>query len=342
VRPLAQLQNEAPTDRQAASLLNARQIFGLDELEAIRKYHADTIRFQISQPALDPASDLYDPQYFSDVKSAIQTARANGFVVMVMMQDEMITGNKGQDPLPSMETQNDWDLFTKAFGSDRGVVFEVYNEPALTASVANWQLWLNGGKYKDSSYLGMQTLVDHLRGSGAQNVLVVDGLGVVATDPLNPNQPVQEAAATLENVPIVKDPLGRIVYAVHPYQHGLSDESAWDAEFGTPSTMLPVWADEWSAATGLALGLGNLPDYHIAVDFLNYARAHSISICTGAFDVNRFVVQQVPSSSQQSPSWPLNSYANYSASSTTEGSGTLVYNTFANNFSRLLAIADGL
>jgi hypothetical protein len=71
------------------------------------------------------------------------------------------------------------------------------------------------------------------------------------------------------------------VYAVHPYQHGISDESSWDVEFGTPSTKLPVWADEWSVPTQLALGLGNLPDYQVAVDFLNYAQLHSIPICTG-------------------------------------------------------------
>ena len=40
---------------------------------------------------------------------------------------------------------NDWDLFTPVFGSDPGVVFELYNEPNLTATPANWQLWLNGG-----------------------------------------------------------------------------------------------------------------------------------------------------------------------------------------------------
>lgn len=343
VRPLALLQAEAATDMQAASLLKARMTYGTDELTAIKNYHADTIRFQISQPALDPNSNLYDPQYLNDVASAIKTARAHGFVVMVMMQDEMITGDTGEDPLPSMETQSGWDLFTSAFGSDRGVVFELYNEPSLTASAANWQLWLNGGQVKGQSYLGMQTLVNHIRANGATNVLVADGLGVVVTDPSNPKQTITEASATLQNVLTVTDPLNRIVYAVHPYQHGISaDESSWDAEFGTPSATLPVWANEWSAPTQLPLGLGELNDFQVAVDFLNYARAHSISICTGAFDVPRFVVQQVPVPTNTNPASAYTNYDNYSDSSKAQGSGLLVYNDFLNDYARPLTRADGL
>ena len=336
VRPLALLKTQAPTDTEAAALLKARLNYGSAELAAIHAYHADTIRLQVSQPSLNPNSTLYDPQYFTDVESAIKQARAAGFVVLVMMQDEMITGDSGEDPLPSLETQNDWDLFTSAFGSDRGVIFELYNEPSLTASPAAWLLWLNGGEYQGQTYLGMQTLVNHIRASGAENVLVVDGLGVKATNPSNPNQqPISEASATLQNVLTVADPLNRIVYAVHPYQHGLLDESLWDEEFGKPSTLVPVWADEWSAPTGLALGLGDLQDFQVAVDFVNYAQAHSIPICTGAFDVTRFVVSSVAP-------WIYNNYDNYSSTSITEGSGTLVYNDFLNDYSRPLTRADAL
>jgi endoglucanase len=335
IRPLALLKTEAPTDTQAASLLKAQLSYGPAELVDIHAYHADTIRFQISQPALDPNSALYDPQYFNDVVSAIKAARSDGFVVLIMMQDETITGDTAEGSLPTLETQNDWDLFTTAFGSDRGVIFELYNEPSLTASAANWQLWLNGGEFKVQSYLGMQTLANHIRGNGAQNVFVVDGLGVEAFDPSNTSEPVSEASATLENVQTVADPLNRVVYAVHPYQHGLKDESLWDEEFGIPSKTLPVWADEWSAPTELRLGLGSLNDFQVAVDFVNYAQAHSIPICTGAFDVTRFVVSNVAP-------WTYNNYDNYSSSSLTEGSGTLMYNDFLNNYSKPMTREDAL
>ena len=318
VRPLAALQS-SPSQ---AAVLNARMNYGATELAAIHSFHADTIRFQIGQPALDPGSPLYDASYLNDVVNAIKQARQAGFVVMIMMQDEQISGETTPHPLPTAETESDWDLFTKAFGSDRGVIFELYNEPSLSATPANWQLWLNGGLIPNQTEpsIGMQTLINHIRGNGAQNLFVLDGLGL---------------AKTLDGVPAVTDPLNRLVYAVHPYQHGSADESQWDAEFGIPSTTIPVWADEWSAPTRLLLGLGSLLSYQVAVDLLNYLHAHSIPLCTGAFDVPHFVVQDIPG-------WTLTNYEDYSATSTTEGSGTLVYNDFAADYSRELTMADGL
>ncbi|PMS15502.1 hypothetical protein C0Z18_27090 [Trinickia dabaoshanensis] len=319
VRPLAVLQ----TDASESARLNARQNFGASELAAIRAFGADTIRFQIGQPALDPVSPLYDSTYLSQVVGAIQTARQAGFVVMIMMQDEAISGDPHPHPLPTAETQTDWDLLAAQFGSDRGVVFELYNEPNLPDTSTNWQLWLNGGTALNETTpsIGMQPLINHLRANGAQNVFVLDGL---------------QLGKTLNGLPAVADPLNRLVYAVHPYQNGSANESQWDTQFGQASSRVPVWADEWSAPTGMSLGLGNLTSFDVAVDLLNYLRAHSISLCTGAFDMPRFVVQDIPG-------WTLTNYdAISSGNSQTDGSGTLVHHDFAANYSRVLTQADGL
>jgi endoglucanase len=318
VRPLAALQ----ADPSQSGILNARNYFGPTELAAIHNYQADTIRFQIGQPALDPASPLYDPSYLDQVVSAIHAARQAGFVVVIMMQDEAISGEPNPHPLPTAETQRDWDLLSAQFGTDHGVVFELYNEPSLPESAANWQLWLNGGTVTGQAIpsIGIQPLIDHLRDNGAQNVFVLDGLNL---------------AGTLNGLPAVTDPLNRLVYAVHPYQHGSSDESQWDQQFGIPSAKVPVWANEWSAPTGLTLGLGTLTSYQVAVDLLNYLRSHSIPLCTGAFDVRRFVVQDVPG-------WTPANYDNIAQDTQSDGSGTLVYNDFLANYSRALSLADGL
>jgi hypothetical protein len=266
------------------------------------------------------------------IVDAIQTARKAGFVVMIMMQDESITGDAAQAPLPTEETKRDWELLAPVFGADRGVVFELYNEPHPVASAANWQLWLNGGKIDDKSYVGMQTLIDDIRANGAENLLVLDALAAEVVSATG--KTVHEAAESLVGVPKVVDPLHRIIYAVHPYQHGLTNESHWEEDFGTPSKTIPVWADEWSAPTDIPLGLGTLPSYKVAVDLLNFLREHSIPLCTGTIDVPRWVVQDVPG-------WTLTSYEDYSGTSTTEGSGTLVYHDFADDYSRALTLADG-
>jgi hypothetical protein len=318
VRPLAVLQ----ADTSEAARLNARQNYGPAELAAVQAYHADTLRFQVGQPALDPSSPLYDSNYFGEVVNAVKQARQAGFVVMIMMQDEAISGEPNPHPLPIAETASDWDLFAAQFGNDRGVVFELYNEPNLSETPANWLLWLNGGTVagQSTASIGMQSLVNRLRAAGAQNVFVLDGLHL---------------GKTLNGLPAVTDPLNRLVYAVHPYQQGSSDESQWDADFGIPSTKVPVWADEWSAPTGLNLGLGSMTSHQVAVDLLNYLRAHTIPLCTGAFDMPRFVVQDIPG-------WTLTNYDNIAQNTAIDGSGTLVYNDFAANYSRALTLSDGL
>lgn len=78
-----------------------------------------------------------------------------------------------------------------------------------------------------------------------------------------------------------------------------------------------------------------MTSHQAAVGLLNYLRVHSISFCTGAFDVPHFVVQNVPG-------WTLTNYNDIAQGSQTDGSGTLVYNDFAGNYSRALTLSDGV
>jgi endoglucanase len=127
VRPLVALHADSS---QSPSSMRATTS-GSTEPTAIHNYQADTIRFQIGQPALDPSSPLCDSGYLGQVVSAIKAARPAGFVIMFMMQDEAISGETSPHPLPTAKTQSDWDLLFAQFGTDRGVVFELYNEPNL-------------------------------------------------------------------------------------------------------------------------------------------------------------------------------------------------------------------
>ncbi len=298
--------------------------FGPAELAAASAFGADTLRFQVSQPSLDPQSPLYDAAYAASVPTAIQQARSAGFIVMISMQDETNSGETGFNPFASAETVRDWDLLNAVFGADRGVLYELYNEPRPAKSDANWALWANGGTNapgaSDPVAVGMQPLLAHLRAAGSQNVMVLDGLGI---------------GRTLDGVPTISDPLSRVVYAVHPYQRGSDDESNWDVDFGVPSSKLPVWADEWSAGFGSDIGLGNLTSDQVAVDLLNYLRAHSIPLGGGAFDVPGVMTQTVPG-------WTPTNYDGSTPANPMGNSGQLVHTLFTTNYGRPLTAADGL
>lgn len=314
----------AYSKRQEFSAYTAYINYGVAELNAIRAFGADMLRFQVSQPGLDPQSKLYDPQYVQTFIDAIKLARQRHFVVIIAMQDEGRSGEPSPHPLPIAATVRDWDLLNGVFGTDRGVLFELYNEPQLLKSAANWQLWAQGDSSATgpTASIGMQPLITHLRAAGSQNVLLLDGLGF--------------AANTFEGVPPITDPLNRVAYAVHPYQHSSADESHWDTQFGLLSQTLPVLASEWSAQAGNPLGLGKLTSYQVAVDLLNYMRVHTIPMGgAGAFDIPGFMVQTVPG-------WTLTNYDNYTPTDSLNNAGILVHHDFLNHYSRPLTLDDGL
>jgi len=301
----------------------ARQNFGLAELSAARSFGADVLRFQVSQPALDPQASLYDAQYEQDVLAAVRLARQQGFVVDLSLQDETQSGDPSPQPLLTAASVRDWDRLGAQFGTDRGVLFELYNEPRIPATATGWQRWAQGDTGTGpTAAVGMQTLVTRLRAAGCQNVLLADGL---------------ELATTLQGVPLLHDPLGRVVYAVHPYLHGSADESHWDAQFGQLSQTQPVYCSEWSAGVGSHLGLDKLPSYQPAVDLVNYLRTHGIGLGAGAFDVMG-VLALGP------PTWTPNTYDNYvpGDSTSTHGAGQLIHTAFTTNYARPLTPADGL
>jgi len=316
----------------------ARRNYGLPELNAARDFDADTLRFQVSQPSLDPDSPLFDHSYVQATLAAIALARRQGFAVVIMMQDERISGEplQRENPLPTAATVRDWDMLTRVFGQDRGVMFELFNEPKLRVSSENWALWADGGEIvwgpagvepRKIMTVGMQPLINRLRSEGSQNVVVLDGLAV---------------AQTLRGLPRIDDPRHRVVYAVHPYFDGKNKERLWDSEFGDVSRRLPVFADEWSAPSDSKLGLGKpgtprccLQTYQESVDFLNYIRDHRIPLAGGAFDVVGWMVRDVPG-------WGPSNYDNYWPSVPNDDAGLLVHTLFKTDYGRPVIYQDGV
>ena len=296
----------------------AQQNYGVTELQAARVFGADTIRFLVSQPSLDPDSTLYSASFADAVVQAITLARQQNFVVLIAMQDESLSGDPNFHPLPSDQTVRNWDMLNTNFGNDRGVMFELYNEPSLPPTTDNWNTWAYGGVVPNfqPTYIavGMQTLVTHLRNNGALNTFVLDGL---------------DLAHSLDGFVALTDPLQKLAYAIHPYLDGSDDESQWDARYGAPSRQVPVFATEWSAATGgdpnnHVLGIGGLDSYQVVIDLLNYLRVHKIGVAGGGFDVpGGFMVQDVPG-------WSIpTNYDNYSPTVRGGGAGALVKADFS-------------
>jgi endoglucanase len=256
--------------------------FSATELAAMKAWGADTIRFQVSQAALDiqdPTSpSLYDPSFLGEVVAGVTAARAIGLNVIVSVQDESGTGEATPTPLPNPGTGRAWEALAPAFKGDNGIMFEILNEPEPNHTAANWALWA----------AAMNNMVTIIRNAGATNVLIADGLNY---------------AEQLDGAPTLADPLNQVAYGSHPYAHSIDDQTVngngmpfkgWDAKFGnvSVSSVAPVIVTEWSLENDIAATNGNNTFQYCdsgsnqaGLNLLDYLQGKGIGLLAFSYDL---------------------------------------------------------
>jgi endoglucanase len=205
------------------------------QIEATARFwHGNAVRLQVAPPNL-LRGQPYNRSYLAAIGEEVATAQQNGLVVILSAQYENTTHQK----MPNASTAQFWRLIASRYGGDLGVWFDLFNEPELDPDQGNprnkhateqlyWDIWQHGG----FGYVGMQSLVDAIRGRGARNVILAEGLAV---------------AKTLAGLPGHMLTGGNVAYAVHPYFSAAywATPQAWEANWGYLTPEVPVVADEW-------------------------------------------------------------------------------------------------
>lgn len=226
-----------------------------EEYAKMRKAGADSVRLQVAQAGADPQSKLFDREFLDKAIGAIRAARAAGLTVIVCVQDEShVPGEKSID-LPDDGTRRVWKEIAPQFANDRGVLFELLNEPSPAPNPQNWKRWK----------AAMTETIRTVRETGARNVVIADGLGV---------------GQVIDGAPLLDDP--QVAYASHPYalkQYGQTSK-AWDAKFGNFSRRAPVIITEW--LSGGYFCDADTPES--TVKFVQYLQEHGIGLEVGTWD----------------------------------------------------------
>ena len=244
--------------------------FGQAELDAAKGWNANTLRFQVSQRGLsDPAlSQEVRDTYLQRVVDGVQLARSNGFAVVVSMQDQS-NGCGLSHPLPSVQTVTAWNVLAPALMTDRHVMFELFNEPQVENTAANWLQWRDGGTGPTTNLgdtpVGHEALIDQLRALGAKNVLIADGLNY---------------AGRLAGMPLLDDATKQLMYGVHPYYLN-NGESWWNQQWGYLTSTVPVIATEWNFHAADC----NTSKAALFQRFATYLQEHQVGLLAHAFDV---------------------------------------------------------
>jgi len=186
------------------------QSFSTNTLLAVRKFGADSVRFNVSQVNLDPQSSYYDAAYAGQIVSYVQQTRALGLTVLVEINDEQ-PPNTDRLGMPSDATLRAWEHLAPLFAPDQGIMLGAYNEPKVpgesSSGLASWQA-------------GYSSVVAKIRAVGAKNVIVIDGPDVAK---------LPTAALSY----LVADSAHNLVYAVHPFPKGaMAFPNHWPDLFG--------------------------------------------------------------------------------------------------------------
>ena len=300
----------APDAGLAGKYIPAHQHFGAPELAQAVADHANLIRFQVSEFGLDPASAIYDPNYATEVQQGVALARADGLNVIVSLQAQAPAGEAVRCPLPDGGAATAWHELATMFAGDRDVMFELYNEPGINATPGNWRTWANGGTLSTGrnpcQAVGMQSLVNEIRATGAGNVIILPGLA---------------GETTLAGMPRLSDPANpgdpQLAYGIH-YPNLTQDSSEWDSEFGDDAGQIPVIVTEWQANATTNC----VPDApRTAPLLLAYLALRQIGVVGFAFDLPSTIVDDY--------SYAPTTYANFACGSATGGAGQALFDDYA-------------
>jgi endoglucanase len=247
---------------------NAYQHYSPDEYRQMRAAGADSVRLQIAQVGADPKSPQFDRGFLDKALCAIDAARRAGLTVIVSVQDEThVPGDRPID-LPDDGTRRVWQEIAPRFARDRGVLYELLNEPRPAPNPPDWQRWAQA----------MNATIHTVRAAGAGNVVIADGLAV---------------GHVIDGAPALADP--QVAYASHPYalpppRPGTpaapwqgppgQREPAWQAQFGTFAQHAPVIITEW--LSGGYYCNGETPES--TVRFLQYLQRRGIGLEVGTWD----------------------------------------------------------
>lgn len=215
---------------------------------AIDDWHVNHVRLPLSQDRwFGKARDQSDEgkAYRALVKQVVDLCAGRGRYVVLDLHwsDAGEWGEQiGQHAMPDRNSVTFWKDLAETYKNHPAVLFDLYNEP----HDVSWDVWLNGGpvteKDRGRGYtstfeaVGMQTLLDTVRGTGAKNVVIAGGLNWS-----------YDLSGVLDGK-VLSDPEGNgVIYANHAYPFKGDTVARWVAKMEAAAEKLPLIVSEFGS-----------------------------------------------------------------------------------------------
>ncbi|HTZ20532.1 MAG TPA: glycoside hydrolase family 5 protein [Opitutaceae bacterium] len=219
---------------------------------AIQDWHVNVIRLPLSQDRwFGKTSGQKDggKAYRELVRQVVQAcATRQCYIILDLHWSDCNEwgANIGQHSMPDLNSVAFWKDFAPNFANNPAVIFDLYNEP----HDVSWDVWLKGGwitdkpnrwymAVKDYQCVGMQTMLDAVRDTGAKNVVIAGGLDWA-----------YDFSGILEGRQLA-DPRGNgVIYPSHCYDNKGDSVDVWTAKLEKAAARLPVIVSEFGGYAG--------------------------------------------------------------------------------------------
>jgi endoglucanase len=241
-------------DRPSLEWNRAGEQLSVEDYKLMASWKANVVRISLNQGFWLSGSSVFSSAYANVVDQNVRWAHEAGMDVIL----DLHWSDRGDySTTPAQQMMADahsvlfWTEVATRYKNDGRILFELYNEP----HDVSWEVWRNGGQASAGfTAVGMQKLYDTVRGTGAQNLVLIGGLNY---------------AFDLSGIRNYRVSGYNIVYVTHPYDTSTKQRVTWDNSFGYLAATDPVMATEF----------GNLRDCGTSYysQFLEYANQKRIS-----------------------------------------------------------------
>jgi endoglucanase len=219
---------------------------------AIRDWHVNIIRLPLAQDrwfgrAREQTNGA--SAYRALVKQIVtECATQHCYIILDLHWSDCNEWGKniGQHSMPDTNSLAFWRSCAPLYANNPAVLFDLYNEP----HDVSWDVWLNGGYItdkpngrnltaKDYQCVGMQTMLDTIRATGAKNVVICGGLDWA-----------YDFSGILDGREL-SDPKGNgVIYANHCYDNKHNSVYEWIAKMEAATAKFPVIISEFGGTSG--------------------------------------------------------------------------------------------
>ncbi len=223
-------------------------------ISAMKAWGVNAVRVPLNEACWNAESYVNSAyagaNYQNAIKAYVSLLNANGMVAILDLHwtDGTYTGPSSgcssaqavcQKPMPdAAQAIPFWTSVANTFKGNDAVIFDLFNEPyasrATGSTTTGWQCWLNGGTCAGISYqvAGMQSMVNAVRSTGANNVIMLGG-----------EEYANDLTQWLTYEP--NDPDHNLTASWHSYNFNTcSSQSCWTSQVAPVIAQVPVIAGE--------------------------------------------------------------------------------------------------